>query len=79
MLGPTGKRQLRVACKDAGEGREQEAISFAALAKGMTIACVLRLDLTFSCRPEYDIHFKDFLQCLMQVSLCSGIYGSLVS
>jgi len=34
-----------VACTDAGEGREQDAVSFANLGGSPTIACVSRLDL----------------------------------
>jgi len=40
--------QLGVARRDAGKGREQDALSFAALAKGMTLACAPRLDLAHS-------------------------------
>jgi len=36
--------QLGVARRDAGKGREQDAVSFAALPKGMTLACSPRLD-----------------------------------
>jgi hypothetical protein len=71
-LGPSDKRHLGVACMDAAmrrsdEGREQEAISFAALANGTTradpmsvanaagLTCELRLDLALIRSPEYDI------------------------
>ncbi len=36
--------QLGVVRRDAGKGREQDVLSFAALAKGMTLACAPSLD-----------------------------------
>ena len=34
-----------VACMDVGEGREQDAVSFASLDKGLAIICKTRLDV----------------------------------
>ena len=59
-LGASRKRQLGVAYMDVGEGREQDALSFATFTNGITradpmtegnalgLGCKPRLDLTIS-------------------------------